>query len=302
MLSRRTARRTAWIDLFAPSADELRAVLDECDIPLAFRDDLSSPAGRAGAALADSTLKVTLDFPVVKLMEKEHPQEIKFFVTKRALITVRYGDIAALHQFSKEFEVVTALDKTKKALHGGQVFAALLTALYTALEQKLDYISDRLGDIEEEVFKEREREMVAEISHVSRRLIRFGQTIAPHSHVLSEARAHCHTLFGDPADHALADLEGRLRHISRYLVTLSETAAELRETNNTLLNTKQNEIMKTLTVMTSTLLPLTLLASLFGMNVALPIGNLPGDFWAIIAAMAVIAISLSLFFRKKRWM
>ncbi|NCC74740.1 MAG: LPXTG cell wall anchor domain-containing protein, partial [Sphingobacteriia bacterium] len=51
-----------------------------------------------------------------------------------------------------------------------------------------------------------------------------------------------------------------------------------------------------------TLLPMTFITGLYGMNVALPFGEHPFAFSMIIGIMALIVIFLILYFKRKRWM
>ena len=50
------------------------------------------------------------------------------------------------------------------------------------------------------------------------------------------------------------------------------------------------------------LLPLTLVASIFGMNVKVPGEGDISAFWAILAAMAVLLVVLVLAFRRRGWL
>jgi magnesium transporter len=78
---------------------------------------------------------------------------------------------------------------------------------------------------------------------------------------------------------------------------------ELRETNNSLLSTKQNETMKTLTVLTFLFLPLSFVAGLFGMNTMNnPIVGNQFDFWIILAIMAFLGMVSLLYFKRKDWL
>jgi Mg2+ and Co2+ transporter CorA len=93
------------------------------------------------------------------------------------------------------------------------------------------------------------------------------------------------------------------RNETRHLVeTLRAVAAEVRETNAALLNARQNEIMKTLTIMAFTTFPLSLIASIFGMNTDyLPIVGTPGDFWIVMGIMIALTASFFVYFRAKHW-
>ena len=60
-------------------------------------------------------------------------------------------------------------------------------------------------------------------------------------------------------------------------------------------------VLRVLTVFSAILLPLTLIASVFGMNVAFPGHATAHAFWVIIALMVVAIVGLVGFFRWKRW-
>jgi magnesium transporter len=57
-----------------------------------------------------------------------------------------------------------------------------------------------------------------------------------------------------------------------------------------------------LTVVSVILLPMTLITGIFGMNVRFPGFATVTAWWAIVAAMVALAVSLAAFFRYKRWL
>jgi magnesium transporter len=65
---------------------------------------------------------------------------------------------------------------------------------------------------------------------------------------------------------------------------------------------KTNEVMKILTLISSVLLPLTFIASLYGMNINLPIQNHPFSFVIVAGSMVAIAVAMIVYFKIKRWM
>jgi magnesium transporter len=74
--------------------------------------------------------------------------------------------------------------------------------------------------------------------------------------------------------------------------------AHLSNTSNRL-----NEVMKVLTVVSTILMPMTVLTSVYGMNVPLPPfpGGEHAQFWWLFAIMAVIAVAMLVMFRRRRW-
>ncbi len=85
---------------------------------------------------------------------------------------------------------------------------------------------------------------------------------------------------------------------------VKEILNDLRETNDSLLTTKTNQTMKTLTAMTFTLLPITLITGIFGMNVTdnvLLIQNWE-DFALVILFMILVGLIMFVWFKGKKWL
>lgn len=81
-----------------------------------------------------------------------------------------------------------------------------------------------------------------------------------------------------------------------------EIVEGLSKTFDSLQTNRTNEIMKVLTLISSILLPLTFIASLYGMNVGLPLQNDPHSFWLVMLAMLILAGGMIFLFKRKRWM
>jgi len=60
--------------------------------------------------------------------------------------------------------------------------------------------------------------------------------------------------------------------------------------------------MKILTLISSIVLPLTLLTGIYGMNVLLPLESDKSAFWIIMALMLGIGVGMIILFKKKKWM
>lgn len=305
MIQRFEDTGVTWVDLLSPSPEEIRTVMEEYNVPPELLGDLSGPVPRSETVAAEHAIKVTLDFPMVRrknVDDVEVAQEIKFLITKRTLLTVRYEEAAALHKFGKEFEVLSTLKRAGKGTHGGFLFIALMSALYDELSSKLDYVESRLGFIEQEMFQEHERKMVLEISRTSQTLLTFRQILFSHKEVLDVTEPLLLKMFEKAFSHHIDELEVYYQYLSRRVNALSASLQELRSTNDSLLSAKQNETMKKLTIMAFVTFPLTLVSSIFGMNTAqTPLIGHTYDFWIIIGIMTTIAACLFGYFKFKKW-
>ena len=302
MIERHEYNKVTWIDVVNPTIDEMRGLVEECAIPPEFGTDLTTMTPRSEALAVKGALKITLDFPIVKRTDISHPHEIKFIATPKYLVTVRFESIETIHRFSKEFEVSSILSRAGANASGGHLCMSLLDRLYRAMTVKLDYLESKMTDIEEMIFESREREMVSEISNVNRRLISFQQTLYLHEEVLEEMESAAVIAFGKSYLSYVNILQDEYRHQLRRIRSLTHTLNELRSTNDSLLTTKQNEVMKTFTILAFITFPLTLFTSMFGMNtVATPLVGNPWDFWLILGIMAIVSVSFFVYFKYKRW-
>ena len=99
--------------------------------------------------------------------------------------------------------------------------------------------------------------------------------------------------FGDIADH--------LRKIRDTLEDYKEVVEGLNDTNNALTSFRINEVIRVLTIISTIMLPLTLIASILGMNIyPMPVDS-PAVFAGIIIAMVGIIGGMLVFFRSRRW-
>ncbi|MPM49653.1 hypothetical protein SDC9_96383 [bioreactor metagenome] len=92
----------------------------------------------------------------------------------------------------------------------------------------------------------------------------------------------------------------RVVHHVRRLEQSAETAVQM---HFSLQSNRTNDIMRTLTALTAVFLPLNLIAGIFGMNFEFtPFVHLREGFWWALATMSFIALALTLFFWRKRYL
>jgi magnesium transporter len=83
------------------------------------------------------------------------------------------------------------------------------------------------------------------------------------------------------------------------LENYKEVVEALEDTNESVLSHRVNEVLRVLTAFSVIILPLTLLASIFGMNVEFPFEGTVGAFWTILGVMLVALIAMVGYFRRR---
>src|SRR5918994_1036892 len=98
------------------------------------------------------------------------------------------------------------------------------------------------------------------------------------------------------------DIVDAQERIWDMLENYKEVIEALEDTNESVISHRVNDILRVLTSISVIVLPLTLLASIWGMNVVVPGEGNEGAFWAITASMVVLLVSMVAYFRKRGWL
>lgn len=305
MISRHNYKDLVWIDVQSPTQEEVRALMEEFGIHPLVGDELLGPTLRPKVDLYPDSIYLILRFPTLSHKhDGKEDQEIDFILGKKFIITAHYELIDQLNEIAKVLEVNSILNKSNLGDHAGYILFFILKELYKTLDIELEHINHSFTDIQAQIFNGKERDMVNSISHLNRDLLNFKQTLRPHKEVLESFEIAGTKLLGQDFSYYLHTLVGEFYKISSVLDGHRETALDLRDTNDSLLTTKTNDIMKTLTVTAFIILPLTFIGQLFGMSIPnIPLTDNPDAFWIITGAMAVIGIALYGYFKFfKKWM
>lgn len=115
MIKRHKHNNVTWVDLFKPTQEEIREIMEEFNIHPRIAKDLLSPTSKPMVDLYENFIYLIIHFPALKhTHSNEENQEIDFVVGENFLITSRYDTIDSVHKFSKEFDVTSILDKDKQ--------------------------------------------------------------------------------------------------------------------------------------------------------------------------------------------
>ena len=303
MLSRFENHGLVWVDLESPSREEVETVVKEFHINHVIGEELLLPSTKPRAEFYEGYVYAIMHFPALRHSHKSREQEVDFIIGRNFIITARYDIVDSLHKFSKIVEVNSILDKSSLGEHAGFLFFAMLLRLYKAIEHETEYIRHDLAVIEEHIFSEHEIQMVSAISRAARDLLNLRQTIEPHRDVLHELETGGARLFGDDFLPYLRMLSNEYYRVHNHIMRNTESLHELRETNNSLLSTKQNETIKVLTIMAFVTFPLALIASVLAIDApGTPFVNTPYGFWIITGIMASAATCMFLYFRRRKWL
>ncbi len=304
MIQRYTHKDITWLDIDHPTEADVDKVIQEFHIDPIVANELTTPTPKPRVELHGNYIYCVLHFPAFKHSHTDRTdQEVDFYIGKDFLITARYDTVDALHKFAKKLEVNAILDKKNIEYPAGYIFYLILREIYHSIFDELAYIEDWVKEIETRIFTGNERDMVFALSQVSRTLLDFKKTTDMHEDILESLEIAGKKLIGDHFTYYTRTALEEYHKIKNLIRSNMEAVVELRETNNALLTTKQNEITKVLTILAFIAVPLSLIASIFQIDtVSRPIVGGPHDFWILIGVILLIGASMFSFFKFKGWL
>ncbi|MCL5781740.1 MAG: hypothetical protein M1459_00005 [Patescibacteria group bacterium] len=306
MTNTHTYKGIAWLDLESPDDNEIANVVRRYGLHALVGEELKTFTSLAKIDVYDAYVVVVLTLPIREKNGDSYEvndREVDFVIGKNFLISSHFGAIEQLQYFAKIFEANSILGKDDKVEGASHLFYYMIKRIYTGMYEDLDNIRDALLSAEKRIFRGDEQKMVRTLSNVSRELIDFKQTARVHKDVWDSFTVSGteHILGAEFAPY-VHDLKNEFNRIHELITNCRELLADLRETNDSLLNAKQNQIIKALTIMAFIFQPLVFISALF----TIPAINVPiirsfYGWFGILGSMIILTAIIWTIIRRKRW-
>ncbi len=291
-----------WVNIENPTENETEYLAQNYSFHPLDLDDCLSRIQRPKIDEYKDYLFLVFHFPVFhKEARVTSPSQLSVFISEGYLITLHKGELKPLVKLFKECQI----DEESRQEHLSQGSAYLL---YRIIDRLVDYclpilskIHANIEDVEDRIFSEGTRSQIKEISILRRDVIAFRRIIWPIRAVIGSlerrvrrfSKADLTVYFGDMVDHVDRIWDG----LDEY----KEIIEGLNDAHDSLANNRTNEVMRILTIVATIFFPITLVASIWGMNVPLPFQNSSYSLLYIILIMVGIISGMLYFFRRRRW-
>jgi magnesium transporter len=249
---------------------------------------------------------VILHFPMAERESIPRSSQLAAFMGSGYLVTVHQDDLKPLNEL---FEQCNSDEKARHELMGksaGYLFHSIIDALTDDLFNVVRKVVGNIDDIEDVVFDDK-ASAAKEISHVRRQITSLRRIAIPLRRTLTEITSKDIQRF---SEENLTDYFDDVKdHIDKAIDTIDdskETVEIYKDTDYMHGTDKTNKILAVLTIIFTLSIPASIISSFYGMNVELPIIDpsiLGGyaTFIVTVSASAVLALGMSLYFRKIRW-
>ena len=163
-------------------------------------------------------------------------------------------------------------------------------------------IGNKLERIEEDIFEGRAAEIVRDISNAKQEIINFRKVIRPQRAAFSDLERNKQRYIADDLDIYFDDIVDASERVWDMLENYKEVVEALESTNESAIAHRSTETVRILTAFSVIFLPLTLIASVWGMNVHVPGQNNTPAFYVVLVFMLVVLGGLLALFRRRGWL
>lgn len=303
MQSSITLGKLTWIDVRDPDAETLLALKEKHGFHELDIEDCLSENQRSKVDEYDDYIFTILHIPFYdKRRQRIVGEEVDIFIQANLLITVHWGGLKPLNNFYDTVE--SNIDERMKVMghSSGYLLYEIIDHLFGTLFPLLDTIESNVSTLEQEAFTGGQRDMLKEILNTKKNIIGFRRVMAPLRTVIAQLEHKNKKFLPDSLEVYFDDVLDKVEKIWSNLENLKELIESLQDTNESIISHTTNNVIKTLTIFSVVMLPLNLLAGMYGMNVHLPFSNDPFTFFYLAGGMAFILLVMLIFFRIKRWL
>jgi magnesium transporter len=294
-----------WVNIEEPGAPERAWLEEHFDFHALDLEDVLSRNQRPKIDVYDEYLFIVLHFPVFDpSVGRLGAGELDLFVGPDFLITLP-------NQPLQPVEYLFERCRSKEELRDQLFSRGSGYLLYRIVDDSFDYcfpmlrkIGNKLDALEEVIFEGRSEEIVRDISNVKQEIINFRKVIRPERPVLRDLERVKHRYLAPDLDLEIYfdDIVDAAERIWDMLENYKEVIEALEETNESVISHRVNDVLRVLTSISVIVLPLTLIASIWGMNVRVPGEQGMTAFWIVVGAMFAILVAMVAYFRRRGWL
>ena len=292
-----------WVDIKQPDQKDIEWLKKKFNLHPLVLKELLPPLDYPKIEDFGDYLYIVLFYPFFnKKTSQTIPFELDIIVSKNYIITSHYKDIVPLKAIFYKCNLYEDIKKEYTKEGPGELLYRIIQKILEACFPKLGHIKQNIDEIEKAIYQKKYKKTAGEISLVKRDIIGFERIIESQKLIPRNLAKEPREFFSKKLVPYFNNLVNIYEQINGILITNRKTLEALDSTNNSFLTTKTNEIIKILTIFSVIVFPLTLLASIFGMNTSyLPFIGSKVDFWIILGMMLAATIGMLTFFKFKKW-
>ena len=177
----------------------------------------------------------------------------------------------------------------------------ILDALADNFIPTLNALDHRIDEVEDEIFNNTPQ-VLNKIITIRNDIINLRKVIRPQRNIISQLTRGTHPFVHKNNVIYFRDIYDQLHRISEQSDGYRDMISGVLDTHLSLTSNRMNQIVKTLTIVCTIMMPLTLITGIYGMNFRyMPEISTRWGYFAILGVMLLISLSLIFYMKKKKW-
>ena len=292
-----------WVHIESPRSADRDWLEEHFDFHPLDYEDVFSRNQRPKLDQYDDYVFIVLHFP---LFDKDSGRiltaELDLFLGEDFLITMPNIPLLPLSAMFERYREKDDLREEVFSKGSGYLLYKIVDTGVDASFPMLRKTALKLERLEDDIFEGRSSEIVRELSDTKQEIINFRKIVRPQRAVLRDLERTKQRYLQEELEIYFDDISDAAERIWDTLENYKEVIEGLESTNESVLSHRLNDSFRILTAASVVLLPLTLIASIFGMNVKFPGEGEAYAFYLILALMAVMLVALVILFRRRGWL
>ncbi len=296
-----------WHHIINPTEENLQFLKDNFHFHPLDIEDCLSVTQRPKIDIYDDYYFLILHFPSIdKTNRFIRTKEVKIFWGKDYIITIGTSHWVVKDLFEKTLQSLSEEQSHKNpdALSGTSD-AILYKILYRLMDESytmLNKLGYEMELINRNLFERHAEKIIERISIARRNIIHINTIFKPQRGLFHKFESGEIKGYAENMEEYWGNILDYFQKMWDMVEDYEELIEGLSKTFDSMQANRTNEIMRVLTFISTTLLPLTFITGLYGMNVGLPLQNHPLSFWLLIGMMVLIVVSLIFWFKRKKWL
>jgi magnesium transporter len=288
------ARAGAWIHCESPTTQELAEIAELYGLEPSLLLDAIDPDESPRVEVEDGVTYIFTRF-CYKSSDRIVTAPFLIVYSPNHLLTVTPQRFARLQRFTEQKVEFYTTQKIKFLLQ-------LLAEIELSYTVQLNQISKHIWNIRSKLNKEQinNRDFIGFID-IEETLNDFLSALVPTNAITRKLLSGRYFKLYEEDEELIEDLSLGLGELIDLTKSRLKTIVNIREAYSTIMANNLNRIFKFLTSITILMTVPTIISSIYGMNVRLPMAESAAAFWLILALIAAVVLALVMLFRQKRW-
>jgi magnesium transporter len=292
--------KVIWADVSDPTSEDFLELAEEFNFHPLSIDDCRNPHQRPKVEeYAGYYFIVLYEAELVGKHDNLELRELNIFLGANYLVTVHSQPIRAVKTAARLWP-----EWIDRAEHGAGMLAYLLIdAIVDDYMPLLDILSERMDELEDQIFGEFKTESMHEIFRIKKQLLYLRRSITPLRDVFNTLLRREQPIFARETHVYFQDVYDHIIRVADTIDTLRDMLGSTMDAYLSVASNRMNMVMKRLTSIATILMSVTLIAGIYGMNFRL----MPELEWRYgyvyaLVSMLVVGLGIYLYLRKIKWL